>query len=422
MELSKELPIFNIIDKHLDLINNDTMVLEINFTKDKGTFTEMDFNNFTNVLRSLGFEEKIHNECLEVISDQDMMIINGMPKILAHCMSNSFDDKTIWKKKKLTSSDNINDLFDLDIQMKTYNITPSVHPENWDDMRKQFIIKQYIEYTNKNTSVKYIANLYKTAEDEYYTLKQSSILKDKQNYGFSIIFEDNKYNQNIILQSIITGIQAITMSSMLLTKSQQKNILNEYYSLIKNDIEISFYNKMSNDPPLLAPKPITLENPKANVLAQRAQKSGIKGIELAQFLAQMEHESWDFRKMKEVPQGKDYFKRYDPKHAPRTAQKLGNVKAGDGERFRGRGFIQLTGRDNYRAASQALGVDLIKNPDLAARPDIAAEIAIWYWFERVRPGVMDFANTVAVTKRINPALAGIEDRHENFKYYLKYMR
>ena len=174
--------------------------------------------------------------------------------------------------------------------------------------------------------------------------------------------------------------------------------------------------------PQIKNKPITLENPKANVLAQRAQKSGIKGIELAQFLAQMEHESWDFRKMKEVPQGKDYFKRYDPKHAPRTAQKLGNVKAGDGERFRGRGFIQLTGRDNYRAASQALGVDLIKNPDLAARPDIAAEIAIWYWFERVRPGVMDFANTVAVTKRINPALAGIEDRHENFKYYLKYMR
>jgi putative chitinase len=82
----------------------------------------------------------------------------------------------------------------------------------------------------------------------------------------------------------------------------------------------------------------------------------------------------------------------------------------------------LTGRDNYRAASQALGIDLLKNPDLAARPDIAAEIAIWYWFERVRPGVMDFANTVAVTKRINPALAGIEDRHENFKYYLKYMR
>ena len=174
--------------------------------------------------------------------------------------------------------------------------------------------------------------------------------------------------------------------------------------------------------PQIKNKSITLENPKANVLAQRAQKSGIKGIELAQFLAQMEHESWDFRKMKEVPQGKNYFKRYDPKHAPKTAKKLGNVRVGDGERFKGRGFIQLTGRDNYRAASQALGIDLLKNPDLAARPDVAAEIAIWYWFERVRPGVMDFANTVAVTKRINPALAGIEDRHENFKYYLKYMR
>ena len=167
---------------------------------------------------------------------------------------------------------------------------------------------------------------------------------------------------------------------------------------------------------------LELGNPRAQVLAKRAQAAGIKGIELAQFLAQLEHESWDFKKMKEVPQGKDYFKRYDPKTAPRTAQKLGNVKKGDGERFKGRGFIQLTGRSNYQAASEALGIDLIKNPDLAARPDIAAEIAIWYWFSRVRPGVMDFANTVAVTKRINPGLAGIEDRHENFKYYLKYMR
>lgn len=167
---------------------------------------------------------------------------------------------------------------------------------------------------------------------------------------------------------------------------------------------------------------VELENPKANMLAKIAQSAGIHGIELAQFLAQMEHESWDFKKMKEVPQGKGYFKKYDPKHSPKTAQKLGNKVAGDGERFKGRGFIQLTGRDNYKMASQALGIDLIKNPDLAARPDVAAKIAVWYWLTRVKPSVMDFADTVAVTKRINPALKGIEDRHENFKYYLKYMR
>ena len=154
------------------------------------------------------------------------------------------------------------------------------------------------------------------------------------------------------------------------------------------------------------------------VLIATAKQSGIKGLELAQFLAQMAHESWDFKKMREVPQGKNYFKKYDPKHAPKTAKILGNVKPGDGEKYKGRGFIQLTGRNNYKAASDYLNIDLINKPELAAKPDIAAKIALWYWNTRVKPNVDNWADTKQVTRKINPALKGLDDRHENFKEYL----
>lgn len=170
------------------------------------------------------------------------------------------------------------------------------------------------------------------------------------------------------------------------------------------------YNLLSNNP----------NNEIAMLKA--AKKAGLKGQELAQFMAQMKHESWDFERLKEKPQPgvKGYFaKKYDPKFAPKTAKILGNKHIGDGERYHGRGFVQLTGRDNYRMAGQALGIDLLNHPELASKPDVAAQIAVWYWNSRVRPYVNNFADTRAVTQRINPAAKGLENRHENFKDYLR---
>lgn len=63
---------------------------------------------------------------------------------------------------------------------------------------------------------------------------------------------------------------------------------------------------------------------------------------------------------------------------------LGNTESGDGWRFHGRGYVQLTGRANYESVGQALGLDLVNNPDLAADRDVAARIAIHYWKDRVR--------------------------------------
>lgn len=66
--------------------------------------------------------------------------------------------------------------------------------------------------------------------------------------------------------------------------------------------------------------------------------------------------------------GKDYFKKYDGRAT------LGNTQPGDGFRFRGRGYVQITGRRNYGFAGGELGVDLVGQPDRALEPEIAAKI------------------------------------------------
>jgi putative chitinase len=70
-------------------------------------------------------------------------------------------------------------------------------------------------------------------------------------------------------------------------------------------------------------------------------------------------------------------------------------------------------------AGEALGLDLLNNPELAAKPDVASKIAIWYWNSRVKPNVQNFNDTKAVTRKINPAVKGLEDRESNFKDYMR---
>ena len=66
-------------------------------------------------------------------------------------------------------------------------------------------------------------------------------------------------------------------------------------------------------------------------------------------------------------------------------ENLGNTEVGDGWKYHGRGYVQLTGRSNYEAAGKALGLDLVNHPELAADREIAAKIAIHYWQSRVVP-------------------------------------
>lgn len=94
--------------------------------------------------------------------------------------------------------------------------------------------------------------------------------------------------------------------------------------------------------------------------------------------------------------------------------RLGNVHAGDGWRYRGRGYKMLTGAANYAEAGAALrdwiGVDLVANPDAAAEPRVAAWIAAWFWHSRGLNAQADAGHDETITRRINGGLIGHADR------------
>ena len=95
------------------------------------------------------------------------------------------------------------------------------------------------------------------------------------------------------------------------------------------------------------------------------------------------------------------------------ANRIGNgdEASGDGLRYRGRGFIQLTGRANYRSIGQRIGMDLEGNPDVvAADPVIALQVAANYWDSRNLNAVADTDDIYKVTRLINGGLNGIDDR------------
>jgi hypothetical protein len=85
---------------------------------------------------------------------------------------------------------------------------------------------------------------------------------------------------------------------------------------------------------------------------------------------------------------------------------LGNVYPGDGALFRGRGFIQITGRWDYKHFGEEIGRDLEEDPDLALDPAVAAEILALYFEERHIPDYADQQNWEMVRRRVNGGLTG----------------
>lgn len=133
-----------------------------------------------------------------------------------------------------------------------------------------------------------------------------------------------------------------------------------------------------------------------------AVKLGIKGTELAAFMGQSAHESDGFKTVKEYASGAAYEGRRD----------LGNTQPGDGVKYKGRGFIQITGRANYTEAGKALNLDLVNHPELAETPANAAKVTWWYWKNKVRPAIGNFSNTLAVTKKVNGGINGLKAREK----------
>ena len=120
----------------------------------------------------------------------------------------------------------------------------------------------------------------------------------------------------------------------------------------------------------------------------------------AAFIAQIAHESGEFRYVRELATGDAYENRAD----------LGNVQEGDGRRFRGRGLIQITGRANYRRCGDALGVDLVADPELLEGTVLACRSAAWFWKSRDLSELADKGDFRSITKRINGGLNGWADR------------
>lgn len=103
-----------------------------------------------------------------------------------------------------------------------------------------------------------------------------------------------------------------------------------------------------------------------------------------------------------------YFRmHYDITCNPHMANVLGNTEPGDGITYAGRGYAQLTGRDNYRRYGQRIGEDLEANPDLALRPDIAAKVFVLFFLDH---GCVQMANVqdwTGIRKRWNGGLNGL---------------
>ena len=129
---------------------------------------------------------------------------------------------------------------------------------------------------------------------------------------------------------------------------------------------------------------------------------------IAAFVAQLAHESGEFRYMRELASGEAYEGRED----------LGNTQVGDGVKFRGRGPIQITGRNNYRDCSLALYGDerLLEDPTPLEQPTDGCRAAGWFWKTRKLNHLADNSKFVAITKRINGGTNGLADREA---YYMR---
>jgi len=164
-------------------------------------------------------------------------------------------------------------------------------------------------------------------------------------------------------------------------------------------------------------------------------------LRLAHFLAQCGHESGGFRVTQEnlnySAKGlAGIFKKYFPTEAvatpyARNPQKIankvyanrmanGSEASGDGYKFRGRGYIQLTGRDNYTQFGKAIGEDIASNPDVVSS-NYALLSAAWFWskngLNKLADGGATDTTVTSITKRVNGGTIGLADRIKHFKEY-----
>jgi putative chitinase len=160
---------------------------------------------------------------------------------------------------------------------------------------------------------------------------------------------------------------------------------------------------------------------------------------VAGFLAQCAHESNNFKVLKEnLNYSADglkrifpkYFKNVDPNDYARQPEKIanrvyanrmsnGDEDSGDGWRYRGRGVIQLTGRDNYSRFAKDMGMSLDEVVDYLETIEGAIMSAAWYWNSRKINSAAEDNDIVKMTKLVNGGTIGLEDRKKHYAHILE---
>ena len=205
--------------------------------------------------------------------------------------------------------------------------------------------------------------------------------------------------------------------------------------------------------PIVNAGPLKLENLKGHipdaVIAQipdAAKKFNITNpLRLAHFLAQCGHESAGFKAIQEnLNYSADGLKKIFPKYFPgnlaegyaknpeKIASKVYGSRMGNGDettkegfKFRGRGYIQLTGKDNYTKFAKFIGEDTVSNPDLVATKYPLASAAFFFDSNKlwaICDKGADDATVTAVTKRVNGGTIGLPDRIKHFKEYFSLLK
>jgi putative chitinase len=137
----------------------------------------------------------------------------------------------------------------------------------------------------------------------------------------------------------------------------------------------------------------------------------------AMWLAQLAHESCEFRVFREVWGPTPQQLRYSTD--PALMARLGNINPGDGFRYRGRGPIQLTGRGNYRQYGDELGLPLEQCPEMVEHLQVGFRVAALYWKKHRLNTFADVGDIHHATVAINSGLTGLPQRQV---YYLRALR
>ena len=134
---------------------------------------------------------------------------------------------------------------------------------------------------------------------------------------------------------------------------------------------------------------------------------------VAAFIAQIGHESGQLNYVKEIWGPTVAQAKYEGR------KDLGNTVAGDGSKYRGRGLIQITGRANYIACGEGLGLDLVKQPELLENPQHACMSAAWFWATKGLNTLAEADQFDKITRRINGGQNGAADRQALYARALK---